>query len=141
MDNEKVKVVLADDNCTIRTAIRRMLEKSSNISVVGEASNGQEAIILLDQLSPDILILDIQMPVMNGFETMEILQKNGSKTQIIVLSGYNDLSTVVECMNYGAHSFVLKDDAPSYILIALYKAYRGENRNVSPGVAMHHVFA
>jgi DNA-binding NarL/FixJ family response regulator len=141
MDDATVKVVLADDSCSIRTAVRSFLEKSSNISVVGEASNGQEAIILLELLSPDILILDIQMPVMDGFETMEILKKNGSLIPIIILSGSDDIDTVVECLNYGAHSFVLKDDAPFYILIALYKAYRGEKWNVSPGVAKYHVNA
>ena len=135
MNNDKIKIVIADDNLMVLKGIRNLIERVPNLVVIGEANNGKEAITLIETLSPDILILDISMPVMDGLTAMRILRQKGCKVPVIILSGNNDFDTVAESMKYGAHSYILKEDAPTNILKAINKAYRGEVGSISLGIS------
>ncbi len=135
MKGEKTKIVIADDNAKLRSSIRKFLERSPNITVAGEASNGQEALALVERLKPDILVLDIHMPVLDGLAVMKMLRKRGCAAAMIVLSGVNDPFIVAEALTCGAHSYILKEDAPAHILGAIWSAVRGESGYISPQAA------
>ncbi len=96
MKGEKIKIVLADDNAKLRSNIRNFLERSPDIIIVSEASNGQEALSQIERLKPDILILDIHMPILDGLATMKMLQQLGFSVAVIVLSAINDPFIVAE---------------------------------------------
>ncbi len=130
-----IRIVIADDNAKLRSNITNFLERSPNIIVIGEASNGKEALALVERLKPDILILDIHMPVLDGLATVKMLRRQGSRVWVIILSGINDPYIVAETITCGAHSYILKEDAPAHIISAIYRAARGESGCFSPQVS------
>ncbi len=127
-----IKVVIADDSLSIRKGVRTMLERVPGFSIIGEACDGQEAIALIEKLSPDVLILDISMPVMDGITAMKILHQRASKIPILILSAHDDCNTITEILNNGAQGYILKDDAPEYLPGAIKLAAQGKNGLYSP---------
>ncbi len=123
-----IKVVIADDSLSIRKGVRNILEHTQGISVVGEASNGREAIVLVEKLSPDVLILDFFMPVMNGIAAMITLRKRGCQIPILILSASDDCLSVTESLNNGAQGYILKDEAPELLVSTIQHAVQGEDR-------------
>ncbi len=134
MLRETVRVVIADDHATLRKVVRRLIEKSPNFQVVGEACDGQEAVRLVNELSPDLLILDIQMPVMDGIEVLDELGKKGLKVRVLILSAFDDPYFVTETLSRGAGGYVLKEDAPAYLKDAILSTLRGDGRGLSPRI-------
>jgi DNA-binding NarL/FixJ family response regulator len=134
MANQKggIKVIIADDHPYIRLGLRRVLEGVSNISVVDEASNGQEAVKLVELHHPDVLILDISMPVMDGFQVMDYLRKCKSLVRIVVLSAHNDNEYISEALSRGAWGYYLKEEAPFVIAEAVLQAGRGDGQGTRP---------
>ncbi len=128
----KIKVLIADDHPTLRIGIRHILEQSADITVVAEAANGQEAIQLVDQYAPDVLLLDLQMPVMDGFDVLDALypKKNGLKT--LILSANNDRHLISETLAKGAWAYYLKEEAPAKIVEAVLQAFRGKGKGQRP---------
>lgn len=116
---EKIRVVIADDHAIMRVGIRNILARSTQICVVGEASNGAEAINLVNELKPDVLILDMEMPVMDGVEVARRLQATKSPVRILVLSAYDDRQYILEMLNMGASGYLIKDEAPEVIVDAV----------------------
>jgi DNA-binding NarL/FixJ family response regulator len=113
------RVVLAEDHPKVRAGIRTLLEKASDIEVVGEAGDGEEALRLIDEVSPDVLLLDLEMPLMNGFEVARRLQEEGSPVKILVLSAYHDRQYVHRIREYGAAVYLTKEEAPEKIVRAV----------------------
>jgi DNA-binding NarL/FixJ family response regulator len=133
----KIQVVVAEDNKTVRSGIRKLLNKAQDIEVVGEASNGMEALQLVGYANPDILLLDVEMPVLDGVQVAHLLKKNGPrKTRILVLSAYNDREYIQEMLMNGASGYLLKDEAPERIIEAIQGIARGETGWVSPQVEL-----
>ena len=130
----KVRVVLADDHPGLRYGIRKILEKSSRIEVIGEANNGQEALQLVEVLEPDVLVLDIQMPVMNGVQVASHLKNNHLKVKILGLSAFDDLYFVKGLMENGASGYLTKDEAPKTIVEAVLGVAHGEEEWLSDSV-------
>src|SRR5512139_4054314 len=97
----KIRVVIADDHAIMRVGIRNILARSHEISVVGEASNGAEAIHLVEKEHPDVLVLDMEMPIMDGVEVARRLLAAGSPVHILVLSAYDDRQYILEMLNMG----------------------------------------
>ncbi len=128
----KIKVIVADDHPLIRIGIKQILEQCAEIIVVGQAANGQEAIQLVDECSPDVLILDLQMPVMDGFEVLEALypERDGLKT--LILSANNDRYLISETFSKGAWGYYLKEEAPARIAEAVRQAVKGEGKGQRP---------
>ncbi len=122
MEQSSVNVIIADDYPAIRRRIRELLEKSPDIHIAGEAANGQEAVEMVEKFHPDVLILDLQMPVMDGFEAMEYLQKHGYRTRVLVVSAYKDRQYTAEVFLRGAWGYFLKEEAPEVILKAVRQA-------------------
>lgn len=134
MSSTKIKLVVAEDNAIIRRGIRRLLDQSQDIEVVGEATNGIEALQLVGEIKPDILLLDVEMPVLNGIEVAWTLKESESVTKILVLSAYDDQEYIRGMLLNGASGYLLKDEAPERIIDAVKEIAQGETDWVSPQV-------
>ncbi len=116
---EPIKVLLADDHAIVRNGIKLLLENESNIEVIGEASDGEEAIRQSDLLNPDILILDIRMPGMNGIEAANAMATNQSQTKVLILSMHDDEEYITKTAESGAYGYVLKDASKEEFIKAI----------------------
>ena len=134
MAQTATRVVLAEDNEIIRRGIRNLLTKARDIEVVGEAKTGVEALHLVDELLPDVLLLDVEMPLLNGIEVARQMKKGGRITRILVLSAYDDREYIQEMLANGAAGYLIKDEAPKRIIEAVLGVARGETGWVSPRV-------
>jgi len=114
-----MRVVLAEDSDVVRRGIRKLLNKAADVEVVGEAKNGFEALQLVKELSPDILLLDVEMPFLNGIEVARRLRKDGNKVQILVLSAYDDKEYIRQMLINGAAGYLIKDESPEQIVESL----------------------
>lgn len=132
----KIRVVIADDHAIMRVGIRNILSRSNEICVVGEASNGAEAIQLVSELNPDVLILDMEMPIMDGVEVARRLQASNDPVRILVLSAYDDRQYILEMLNMGASGYLIKDEAPEVIVDAVQGVANGEKGWISRKAAV-----
>ena len=121
-----IRVIVADDHHLVRQGIRALLEKHPDISVIEEAQDGQEALAFTSQLKPDVLILDINMPVMNGLDVTRDLTQTGIPTSIVILSMYSDDSMVKRAFLLGAKGYLLKKSITDDLISAIQAAQRGE---------------
>ena len=135
MAQPTTRVVLAEDNEIIRRGIRVLLEKSPDIQVIGEASNGIEAVRLSSELQPDILLLDVELPFMNGIEVARQLGLKDKKPLILVLSTYDDWEYIRNMLANGVSGYLVKDEAPERIIEAVQGIARGDTGWVSPRIA------
>ena len=121
----RMKILLADDHNVLRKGLRRILEEQSDLEVVGEASDGREAVSLCNSLHPDIVVMDIAMPQLNGLEaTRQILQRN-SGVNVLILSMYSDENYVVQALRAGARGYLLKDTAEEDLITAVRTVAKG----------------
>jgi two-component system response regulator NreC len=121
-----VRVLVADDHTIIRSGLRHLLEKESDIEVAGEAADGREALDLAEQLRPDVVLLDITMPKLNGIDVSRQIAAKLPKTSVIILSMHSDESYVLRSLNAGARGYLLKDSAESDIINAVRAVSRGK---------------
>jgi DNA-binding NarL/FixJ family response regulator len=119
----------------VRAGIRSLLNKAPDIKVVGEASNGQEALRLVEEMEPDILLLDMEMPVLKGIDVARKLQANRSHVRILALSAYNDRQYILGMLACGAVGYLTKEEVPETIVEAVRGVARGEEGWVSQSVA------
>ncbi len=127
-----IRVLIAEDHLMVRAGIRALLEKAGDIYVLGEASNGQEAIEMTEQLKPDVLIMDIMMPRLNGIQAAENIHDLKLSTQILLLSMYSDEGFVQQALLYGVKGYVLKSSVSDELLWAVRAVARGEMYLSSP---------
>lgn len=130
-----ITVVLADDHPVVRSGIRGMLEAAGDIRVVAEAANGQEAVDLVEQEDPDILLLDMEMPEMNGLGAARELASRGCRTRIVALSAYDDEEYIFGLLDAGAAGYLTKDEAPDMIIDAVRGVASGEDGWISSRIA------
>jgi DNA-binding NarL/FixJ family response regulator len=130
-----IRIVIADDHPVVRRGIKDLLERASDIQVVGEASTGKDALLLVDEVVPDVLLLDMELPDMKGVEVARQLQANGSPVKIMVLSAHDDPRIIHELMEAGAMGYLVKEEAPQVIVDAVRGIARGEQGWVSRSVA------
>ena len=121
-----IRVVVADDHHLVRQGIRALLEKAGDIDVVGEAADGQEAVELAGRLAPDVLVMDIAMPRLNGIEATGRIRALGLATQVVVLSMHSNEMVVRRALRSGAKGYVLKRSIAEELLLAIRSAVRGE---------------
>jgi len=130
-----IRVVLADDHPVVRTGIRNLLGRSPDIQVVGEASTGEDALRLVDELTPDVLLLDMEMPGLKGVEVAQKLHEAGTAVRILALSAYDDKQYIQELLENGAAGYLTKEEAPDTIIDAIRGVSQGEQGWVSRRVA------
>ena len=129
-----IRVLIADDHDVVRTGLRLLLEQQGDIEVVGEASDGQEAMDLTIQLTPDILLMDISMPRMDGNEATRCVCALGLPTRVVILSMHSDETIVHTALEGGARGYLVKASVRADLVPAVRAAYRGETY-LSPSIA------
>jgi DNA-binding NarL/FixJ family response regulator len=131
-----IKVILVDDHTLVRAGIRSLIQNISGVEVIAEANNGRDAIRLIDELIPDLVLLDIAMPELNGLEVISRISKDNTDTKIIILSMHTNEEYVVQALKAGAAGYLLKDSAPNELEIAVNAVMRGETY-LSPAISKH----
>jgi two-component system, NarL family, nitrate/nitrite response regulator NarL len=121
-----IKILIADDHGIFRDGLRRLLDSDGEITVVGEATNGAECIKMLGNLKPDILLLDLRMPVKGGLAVLEEVNFDPVPTRVIVLTAAEDDRDVVRAMRLGARGAVLKQSATAILLKSIHRVHAGE---------------
>jgi DNA-binding NarL/FixJ family response regulator len=129
-----IRIVLADDHPVVREGLRGMLTAEPDFKVVGEASNGAEAVTLAEQLQPDVILMDLRMPGMDGVAAIEMLQARGSAVPVLVLTTYDSDADIVRAVEAGATGYLLKDAPRQELFRGVRAAARGETV-LAPAVA------
>jgi len=120
-----INILLADDHLLVRNGIKSLLEEDQNLHVIGEAANGQEALQLAKKLQPDLLIIDVRMPIMDGIEAVGLLQNYAPNTKAIVLSMHDSEEYILKSIKAGASGYLLKDTGKLEFIKAINTIYKG----------------
>ena len=128
MVNAKIRILIADDDPIIREGLVEVLTRQKDMSVIGEAGDGDEVCQLYDKLSPDILLLDLRMPKKDGLQVLiELMSRRVCKARIIVMSAYDSEQDICNAFRAGARAFLAKDARPQQIREAVLKVAEGES--------------
>ena len=122
-----VKIMITDDHSMIREGLKSLLELDGDIEVIAEAENGEECLQKLLIVKPDVLLLDINMPKMNGLEVLKSLKDAKSKVKVIVLTVHNETEYLMKAVEIGINGYVLKDSESAELKKAIFTIYDGEN--------------
>jgi DNA-binding NarL/FixJ family response regulator len=122
----KIKVLLVDDHAIVRNGVKQTLNNSSTIEVIGEASNGEEAISITKNLQPDVIVMDITMPVMNGIDATKLIVQQQPNCKVLILSMHDNETYVLKAIEAGASGFLLKDVEQEEFIKAIETVANGE---------------
>lgn len=129
-----IRVILAEDHTIVRKGLRSLLEGEEDIEVIGEAGDGKEAITLVEQKKPDIVVMDIGMPELNGLEATRRIKKRFPETKVLILTMHTNEEYVFEILQAGASGYIVKKAAPTELVSALRAVKRGESF-LSPSIS------
>ncbi|MFC1958064.1 response regulator [Chloroflexota bacterium] len=132
---KKIKVLIVDDHTLVRDGIRALLALATDTEVVGEASNGKEALEKVKELTPDVVLMDLAMPIMGGLEATRRIHKEFPGTKVLALTQYDDNDYVLPVIEAGARGFITKMSAFSELASAIQSVYAGESY-LSPSAAI-----
>ncbi len=121
-----VRIVIADDHPIVRDSLKKLLVLEDDLDVVGEAADGREVLDKVRELDPDVLLLDLRMPNLDGLDTLHALQQVNQRTRVIVLTASEDKNEFVKAMKFGCSGIVLKQTAPELIVKCIRKVHAGE---------------
>jgi DNA-binding NarL/FixJ family response regulator len=131
---KKISLLLVDDHTVVRQGLRALLSQEEDIEVVGEAENGRQAVQMATKTTPDVVLMDVMMPLMNGLEGTRQVLKNVPSTKVLVLSSYCDDDYVKKLTEVGASGYVIKQTAADNLMLAIREVQKG-NAFFSPTVA------
>jgi DNA-binding NarL/FixJ family response regulator len=131
---EPITVVIADDQALVRSGLRMILEAEPDLTVVGEAADGADAVRLVAAVEPDVLLLDVQMPGVDGLDAMVELAGTGTTTRVLMLTTFDLDEYVYRAMRAGASGFLLKDMPAEDIVVAVRQAARGADALLAPAL-------
>src|SRR5579864_7228685 len=123
---QQIRVLMADDHAIFREGLRKLLDGDDEITIVGEASNGNDCIKMLAKLKPDILLLDLRMPDKDGLAVLEEVNFDQLPTRVVVLTAAEDDRDVVRAMRLGARGIVLKQSASDLLVKSIHRVFAGE---------------
>lgn len=130
-----IRVLLVDDHPVVREGIRKLLESQRDITVVGEASEGSQALDMARELSPDVMLLDMELPGIKGTQVAKQLQEEGLSVRVLALSAHDDREYIREVLSFGASGYLVKEEVPETIVEAVKGVAYGEQGWVSRRVA------
>jgi len=133
---KKITVLLADDHTIVREGFRKMLEIETDLEIVGEAQDGRKAVALIKKLKPDVVLMDIAMPLLNGLEAVRQTLKEVSTTKVIMLSAHSDEAYVSSAIQSGAVGFLLKQTSAQDVCRAIREVHKGKTF-FSPAIAKY----
>jgi len=123
---QKIKILVADDHPVVRRGLQSCLAKESRLKVVGEAADGDEALRKTHELAPDVVLMDVNMPRMDGLAVTELLRKEAPDVKVLVLSMHNNQEFIFRIIQAGAHGYISKEAPPEDLLRAIESVYAGE---------------
>jgi len=126
--DKKITILIADDHAIVRQGLRTLLELMPDFEVLGEAVNGKEAVAFVNIHKPDIILMDLKMPEMDGIQATQSIQKSGVSTKVIALTSFLESETIIAAVQAGATSILLKDVSPTDLIDAIRGTVRGEAR-------------
>jgi len=126
--SEKIKVLIVDDHQVVRQGLRTFLELKEEIQVVGEAGDGQEAVAMAERWKPDVILMDLVMPVLDGIAATAKIRSLGIGSRVIALTSFAENDKVFPAIQAGASSYLLKDVSPEELVEAIIAVHRGEAR-------------
>ncbi|MDR7203339.1 response regulator transcription factor [Priestia megaterium] len=132
----KIKILIADDHHVVRKGLVFFLQTQPDLEIVGEASNGEEALKLATSLEPHIVLMDLSMPVLDGIEATKELKKQAPYIQVMILTSFSDQDHVIPALEAGASGYQLKESDPDELVAAIRKLMNGENQ-LHPKVTTH----
>jgi len=124
---QKIRIVIADDHAVVRQGTRSLLERENDMEVVGEAGDGEEAVKVIDHLKPDVAIIDIAMPKLNGVEVTRQIKPRHPSTAVLILTAYDDDEYIFALLEAGAAGYLLKDVDSREVVDAVRAVYAGES--------------
>src|ERR1700729_4110221 len=124
--NGTIKVIIADDHALFRSGVKTALSIKKDVDLIAEADNGQQLLHLLKHVEPDVILLDIQMPIMDGIQTLPEIRKDHPNVKVIILSMHNDHSMISKLMEIGANSYLTKNSDSETIYQAIKTCYEQE---------------
>jgi len=134
MKPRQIEIVIADDHTIVRQGLRKLLEEEDYLKVTGEAMDGREAVLKVLELKPDVVIMDIAMPVLNGIEATRQIRQADLKTKVIILSMHDHNRYIRELLSIGVSGYLLKNAASSDIIKAVLSVVKGETF-LSPSIS------
>src|SRR4030043_372970 len=123
---DKIRIIIADDHKVVREGTRELLQKESDLQVVGEAGDGEEAVELVKQLKPDVVIMDIAMPRLNGIEATKQIKLIRPSTAVLILSAYDDDEYVFGLVEAGAAGYLMKTVSGEELIRAIRAVHKGD---------------
>lgn len=124
---EPIKIMIADDHCMVREGLKQLLELDGDIQVVGEAGDGLSCLKMMEELRPDVTLLDINMPQMNGLKVLEAVRGNkGNGNKIIILTIHNEIEYLMRAVDNDVDGYVLKDSDSEILRKAIFSVHNGE---------------
>ena len=132
--SQKIRILLADDHAVVRQGFKLILASQPDMEIVGEAGNGSEAVAMAEQLRPDVAVIDVAMPELNGIEATRRMGEATPRTRVLALSMHKDSVYVREILRAGARGYLLKDQIASDLIAAVRAVARGEGY-ISPAVS------
>lgn len=126
MTHKPIEIVIADDHTIVRQGLKKLLEEEAGLKITGEAMNGLEAVQQVQMLEPDVIIMDIAMPVLNGIEAARQIKLSAGKTKVIILSMHDHTRYIRELLSIGVSGYLLKNAVSNDIIKAIKAAVKGE---------------
>ncbi len=124
---KKVRILICDDHALFREGVKTILSSQSDFEVVGEADDGRQGVELAVRLHPDVVLMDISMPVLKGFDAARRIKKERPDVKVLILTVYDDEDLVARCLDAGASGYILKDSPPAQLTYAIEAVSRASS--------------